>query len=195
MEDEDSNQEKKPTRTSKLSALISENENQNETSPGISINVCYSENNYETCEVVQIMIEENTTVEELINSAKYKLKNELSYNKVDEKNFDLMLFKKKIKKPNYNYPKCNPKSLVKDYAKTFFCLIESETKTETNDAINNKKNSDDKFLSSESNENFDEIKKQVEQTKKSNEKIENKDDEKINSNFSFQKCCCGCGIF
>ena len=194
MEDENSSQEQKSGRTSKLSALISENENQNENSPGISINVCYSENNWETCDIAQIMIEEKTTVEELINSALYKLKTEFSHDKIDEKNFDLMLFKKKLKKPNYNYPKCNPESLVKDYAKSYFCLVESEakakTETETKDVSKNDKVSDDKIMSIENAGNdLDDIKKQVEQKKA------DKDKENTDSNFSFKNCCCGCGIF
>ena len=35
-----------------------------------------------------------------------------------------MLFKKKTKKPNKEYPICNPESKVKDYGKILFCLVE-----------------------------------------------------------------------
>ena len=198
MEDGDSNQEQRPSRTSKISALISENENQNENSPGISVNVCYSENNWETCDIVVVVVDNNTTVEDLINSALYKLKTELLHDNIDEKKFDLMLFKKKIKKPNYNYPKCNLDSLVKDYAKSYFCLIESDSKEKIDNVIKNKESStDDKLLSLETGEAIDDIKKQVEQTdkKNKNKKEKKENNEKTDSNLSFQKCCCGCKIF
>ena len=197
MEDGDSNQEQRPSRTSKISALISENENQNENSPGISVNVCYSENNWETCDIVVVVVDNNTTVEDLINSALYKLKTELLHDNIDEKKFDLMLFKKKIKKPNYNYPKCNLDSLVKDYAKSYFCLIESDSKEKIGNVIKNKESADDKLLSLETGEAIDDIKKQVEQTdkKNKNKKEKKENNEKTDSNLSFQKCCCGCKIF
>ena len=79
----------------------------------------------------------------------HKLKNELFYENIDKKNFDLMLFKKKLQRPNTNYPKCNPDSLVKDYAKSFFCLVEKE---ETKKEENNKSAEDKAILSLETAE-------------------------------------------
>ena len=187
---EEDTEEQKPNRTSKISALI---ESENDVSPGISINVCYSENNWETCEKVEIMIEDNTTVAQLINTALYKLKNELFYENIDNKNFDLMLFKKKLQKPNYNYPKCNPDSLVKDYAKSFFCLVEKE---ETKKEENNKSAEDKGILSletaevnpSSNNSNSKDINSGKNEEKKNN-------DDNIDSYLGCNKKCVACCIF
>ena len=181
--------EQKPNRTSRISALI---ESENDVSPGIAINVCYSENNWETCEKVEIMIEDNTTVAELINTALYKLKNELFYENIDNKNFDLMLFKKKLQRPNTNYPKCNPESLVKDYAKSFFCLVENTE--EKKEESNNKKPAEDKAMlsleTSEVNQNSDS--KDI-NSGKNNVKKDNY--EKEDSYLGCNKKCVACNIF
>ena len=186
---EEDNGEQKPNRTSKISALI---ESENEVSPGISINVCYSENNWETCEKVEIMIEDKTTVAELINTALYKLKNELFYENIDKKNFDLMLFKKKLQRPNTNYPKCNPDSLVKDYAKSFFCLVEQETKKEEN----NKPAEDKAILSLETTEVNPASSNSNSKDINSGKNDENKkNDDNTDSYLGCNKKCVACNIF
>ena len=113
-------------RTSKLSAMLG---NENEGVNGLQISVFYSENNWETCEEVNLILDENTTINQLIDSAVYKFKTELFYDNIDKKQFNVMLFKKKKKVPNDEYPTCNPESKVKDYGKDNFCLVED---TESN---------------------------------------------------------------
>ena len=108
-------------RTSKLTAMISQ---EDDGFNGLQITVYYSENNWETCEEVNLVVDENTTINQLIDSAVYKFKTELFYENIDKKHFIVMLFKKKKKIPNDEYPACNPESKVKDYGKNCFCLIE-----------------------------------------------------------------------
>ena len=110
-------------RTSKLTQMI---ESENEGFNGLQITVYYSENNWETCEEVNLILDENTTINQLIDSALYKFKTELFYDNIDTKQFNVMLFKKKKKIPNDEYPLCNPESRVKDYAKDCFCLVEDK---------------------------------------------------------------------
>ena len=110
-------------RTSKLTQMI---ESENDGFNGLQITVYYSENNWETCEEVNLILDENTTINQLIDSALYKFKTELFYDNIDTKQFNVMLFKKKKKIPNDEYPLCNPESKVKDYAKDCFCLVEDK---------------------------------------------------------------------
>ena len=113
-------------RSSKLSAMLGkEKENFN----GLQVTVYYSENNWETCEEVNLILDENTTINQLIDSAVYKFKTDLFYDNIDKKQFNVMLFKKKKKVPNDEYPSCNPESKVIDYGKDNFCLVED---TESN---------------------------------------------------------------
>ena len=113
-------------RTSKLSAMLG---NENEGVNGLQISVFYSENNWETCEEINLILDENTTINQLIDSAVYKFKTELFYDNIDKKQFNVMLFKKKKKLPNDEYPTCNPESKFKDYGIDNFCLVED---TESN---------------------------------------------------------------
>jgi hypothetical protein len=113
-------EEEKQKPKSKIGALLSNTQKMNSS----QINVYYSQNDWKTSEIVEIIVEENTTVLQLIDSVIYKLKTEFHYDDIDEKDYDLMLLKKKTKKPNYDYPKCNPESLVLDYDKSNFCLVE-----------------------------------------------------------------------
>jgi hypothetical protein len=108
-------------RTSKLTAMISQ---EDDGFNGLQITVYYSENNWETCEEVNLVVDENTTINQLIDSAVYKFKTELFYENIDKKHFIVMLFKKKKKIPNDEYPACNPESKVKNYGKNYFCLVE-----------------------------------------------------------------------
>ena len=114
-------------RTSKLTAMIAQ---EHDGFNGLQITVYYSENNWETCEEVNLVLDENTTINQLIDSAIYKFKTELSYNNIDKKHFNVMLFKKKKKIPNDEYPACNPESQVKNYGKDCFCLVEDPNATE-----------------------------------------------------------------
>lgn len=87
-------EDKEVKRTSKLTSLIAaENEGLN----GLQITVYYSENNWETCEEVNLILDDSTTINQLIDSAVYKFKKELFYDNIDKKQFNVMLFKKKKK--------------------------------------------------------------------------------------------------
>ena len=110
-----------PKRISKLSSLL---EKESEDNNGIQITVYYSENNWETCDEINLILDETATINQLIDSSIYKFKSELFFDNIDKKQFKVMLFKKKIKRPNEEYPICNPESKVKDYGKTHFCLVE-----------------------------------------------------------------------
>ena len=110
-----------PKRISKLSSLL---EKESEDNNGIQITVYYSENNWETCDEINLILDEAATINQLIDSSIYKFKSELFFDNIDKKQFKVMLFKKKIKRPNEEYPICNPESKVKDYGKTHFCLVE-----------------------------------------------------------------------
>jgi len=173
-------------RTSKLTAMIgSENDDFN----GLQVSVYYSENNWETCEEVNLILDENTTINQLIDSAIYKFKNELFYDNIDKKQFNVMLFKKKKKVPNEEYPACNPESRVKDYGKDHFCLVEDTER---------KKNEEKK------EEKIEEVKQEdnKDNDKNNNNKKTNKDDtiddqeEEINN--MYKTCspkCTSCLIF
>ena len=118
----ENNEEKERKTGSKLGAMLSNTQEMNNS----QVNVYYSQNDWKTSEIVQIIVEENTTVLQLIDSVVFKLKTEFYYDDIDEKNYILMILKKKTKKPNYDYPKCNPESFVLDYDKSNFCLVEKE---------------------------------------------------------------------
>lgn len=143
-------------RISKLSGLIPKD---NVVENGMSINVYFSKNEWETCEEINLVTDENITVLQLIDSAVYKFKEDFFIDDIDSKRFNLMLFKKKVRKPNYDYPICNPDSLIKDYHKAHFCLVEE---------VEQKKKNEDKTknLTIENNINISENKK-VEQSKNS----------------------------
>ena len=132
-------EDKEVKRTSKLSSLIGfESTNFN----GMQITVYYSDNNWETCEEIDLILDDNTTINQLIDAAIYKFKTELFYDDIDKKQFNVMLFKKKIKKPNDEYPICNPESLVKNYGKTHFCLVEDINTTKKEEIIKENENKD-----------------------------------------------------
>ena len=122
MAQEENSQEGEVKRTSKLTAMIQHEE---EGFNGLQVSVYYSENNWETSEEINLVLDENTTINQLIDSAVYKFKTELFYDNIDNKQFNVMLFKKKKKVPNDEYPICNPESKVKDYGKDHFCLVEN----------------------------------------------------------------------
>ena len=178
-------------RTSKLSALIS---SENDGANGMQVNVFYSENNWETCEEINLILDENTTINQLIDSAIYKFKTELFYDNIDKKQFNVKLFKKKKKIPNDEYPICNPESKVKDYGKDNFCLVEdvNAKKEEIKQEIKEEKKEISKSV-----ENLE-----VEQVKKNNDKNinqgeadEDKEEEIENKYKSCSPKCVSCEVF
>ena len=110
-------------KKSKLSSLIAQAKE--EESNKLQIIVHYSENNWQTNEEIHLILDENITINKLINLAKEKLTNKENINK---KKFNVRIFKKKKKIPNEEYPVCNMESLVKDYGKSHFCLVTEENK-------------------------------------------------------------------
>ena len=79
--------------SSKIGALLSNSQEMNNS----EVKVYYSQNNWETSEGVEVMIDDKTTVLQLIDSVIYKLKTEFYYDDIDEKNYILMILKKKLK--------------------------------------------------------------------------------------------------
>ena len=84
-------EDKEMKRTNTLTSLIAaENEGLN----GLQITVYYSENNWETCEEVNLILDDSTTINQLIDSAVYKFKTELFYDNIDKKQFNGLLISK-----------------------------------------------------------------------------------------------------
>ena len=167
-------------RISKLSSLIG---NESEENNGIQISVYYSENNWETCDEINLILDETTTINQLIDSSIYKFKTELSFDNIDKKQFKVMLFKKKTKKPNEEYPICNPESKVKDYGKTHFCLVED---------INTKNDQPKEIIENKTN-NFN-INNNVNNEKNININ-EKKEDNEIKGYKTCKDKCLGCYIY
>ena len=184
---EEENQEVK--RTSKLTSLIgSENEGMN----GLQVSVYYSENNWETCEEVNLILDENTTINQLIDSSIYKFKTELFFDNIDKKQFNVRIFKKKKKVPNEEYPICNPESKVKDYGKIHFCLVEDINAE--NEEIKEKEKTEKKSENIISGDNTKEKGSDLNINNEKNEK-EKKDDQ---TNQNYKTCkdrCFACDIF
>lgn len=111
-------------KTSKLSSLISQAKQE---ANKLQIIVHYSENNWETNEEINLILDENTTISQLIEETKAKLTKKQN---IDKKVFIVRIFKKKKKIPNTEYPICNPNSNVKDFGKSHFCLVENENEEE-----------------------------------------------------------------
>ena len=182
MEKDENNGEGEVKRTSKLTAMIA---SENDGANGLQINVFYSENNWETCEEINLILDENTTINQLIDSAIYKFKTELFYDNIDKKQFNVMLFKKKKKIPNDEYPVCNPESKVKNYGKDSFCLVED---------INAKK--EEKQQDKENKTENQEIKKI--KTPTGNKSVETSEEDKEEINNMYKTCspkCVSCKIF
>jgi hypothetical protein len=183
---QEENPEGEVKRTSKLTAMIgSENDDFN----GLQVSVYYSENNWETCEEVNLILDENTTINQLIDSAIYKFKNELFYDNIDKKQFNVMLFKKKKKVPNEEYPACNPESRVKDYGKDNFCLVEDTERKK------NEEKKEEKIEEVKQEENKDNDKSN--DNKKTN-KDDTIDDQEEEINNMYKTCspkCTSCLIF
>ena len=179
-------EDKEVKRTSKLTSLI---ESENQAINGLQVSVYYSENNWETCEEVNLILDENTTINQLIDSSIYKFKTELFYDNIDKKQFNVMLFKKKKKVPNDEYPICNPESKVNDYGKTHFCLVEDPNTKKEEIKGNNQDESKNKKLNNEANDNNDKI-----VNKNNDGKNEEKEEQ---ANIENKKCtpkCISCEI-
>ena len=113
-------EEKEVNKKSKLSALIAQAK---EEINGIQITVHYSEDKWKTNEEINLILDEETTINKLVDLAKEKLCDK--YN-IKDKKFFVRIFKKKKKIPNEEYPICNFDSKVKDYGKSHFCLVDEE---------------------------------------------------------------------
>ena len=184
---EEENQEVK--RTSKLTSLIgSENEGMN----GLQVSVYYSENNWETCEEVNLILDENTTINQLIDSSIYKFKTELFFDNIDKKQFNVRIFKKKKKVPNEEYPICNPESKVKDYGKIHFCLVEDINAE--NEEIKEKEKTEKKSENIISIDNTKEKGSDLNINNEKNEK-EKKDDQTSQNYKTCKDRCFACDIF
>ena len=181
------NQEVK--RTSKLSSLIaSENEGIN----GLQVSVYYSENNWETCEEINLILDENTTINQLIDSSIYKFKTELFFDNIDKKQFNVRLFKKKKKVPNDEYPICNPESKVKDYGKIHFCLVEDIN------AENGEKKEEEKPENKPENKSSGDNTKEKETDLNINNEKDGKEKKDEQTSQNYKTCkdrCFACGIF
>ena len=110
-------------KVSKLSSLIGQAQ---ENIEGMQIFVHYSENNWETSEEINLVLDQNTTIGQLVEISINKFKKELYYDNITKKKFNVRIFKKKKKIPNLEYPICNPNSKIGELGKTHFCLVEQE---------------------------------------------------------------------
>lgn len=141
---------------SKLSSLIKVKEEGPVDTP---VNIYYSKDNWVTNESIVLCIDENTTISQLIDLSICHLPSLGNANFDKTQNFYMMLFKKKKQIPKYDYPICNPDSLIKDFDKYNFCLMErkvedNKTNENKNDTSNTKDDDKKKDNKSE-NENKD----------------------------------------
>ena len=176
-ESEPIEEKEKQKSKSKLGALLSNNQEMNNS----QVCVYYSQNDWKTSEIVEIIVEQKTTVLQLIDSVLLKLKTEFYYDDIDDNNYNLMILKKKTKKPNYDYPICNPESLVLDYAKSNFCLVEKQKPNDVNNNVNEENNIN--VVNNDPNPNI-ENKHEEENEKKNLENNEIKKEEKKDQNTS-----------
>ncbi len=157
-------------KVSKLSSLI--NQAKEEVNK-LQITVHYSENNWETNEEINLILDENTTINQLIEATKEKLTNKENIN---NKIFNVRIFKKKKKIPNFEYPICNPNSKVKDFAKSHFCLVENKKEGEKSEENNIAKENQNKLENENGNKQ--------ENIKKNNNSIEKTNNTPSNTNSS-----------
>ena len=182
-------------KVSKLSSLI--NQAKEEVNK-LQITVHYSENNWETNEEINLILDENTTINQLIEATKEKLTNKENIN---NKIFNVRIFKKKKKIPNNEYPVCNLESKVKDYGKSHFCLVEDKQTSEPNqkeeekaeekkeepkeEKVEEKKEEIKQEESKEENkqeEPKEEKKEEIKQEEKKEEKVNNQPQQKVKDN-------------
>ena len=188
-------------RISKLTSLIGQSQ---DNLDGLQIYVHYSENNWETSEEINLILNKNTTISQLIETSINKFKTELFYDNIDKKKFNVRVFKKKKKIPNMEYPVCNPGSKIGDYGKTHFCLVEEEEenkRNDTNEEIVLEKKGEVNNIINDSNQNKQkETKNDINQnnisseTKETNEK-EQKTENTSSNNKNNKTSCRPCLIF
>ena len=162
---EENSEEKK---TSKISNMIDQSTS---NSMGSQYIVHYSENNWETNEEINIILNDNATINQLIEEAVKKFKNELFYDNINKKNLIVRIFKKKKKIPNFEYPICNLNSKVKDFAKSHFCLVENKKEGEENKKEKEKDNIEENININKESENGnmqDNNKKNIKSIEKTN---------------------------
>ena len=166
-------------KVSKLSSLI--NQAKEEVNK-LQIIVHYSENNWETNEEINLILDENTTINQLIEATKEKLTNKENIN---NKIFNVRIFKKKKKIPNNEYPVCNLESKVKDYGKSHFCLVEDKRTSEPNQKEEEK--AEEKKEEIKQEEPKEEKKEEIKQEEKKEEPKEEKKEEKKEENKQEEK--------
>ena len=124
------NQEEEKKK-SKLSAMIGQSQRIDNSS---QYTVHYSENNWQTIEEVNLILDENATIKELMDAAVKKFKTEHFYDDIDKKQLIVKIFKKKKKIPNDEYPVCSLTTKVNGFGKSHFCLVDiKEEKNEENE--------------------------------------------------------------
>ena len=153
-------------KISKLSSLISQAK---EEVNRLQIIVHYSDNNWETNEEINLILDENTTISQLIEATKEKLTNKEN---IDKKIFNVRIFKKKKKIPNNEYPICNLESKVKDYGKSHFCLVEDKP----SEPVKKDEEKDIEKKEEQNEEKKEEKKEEIKQEEKKEE--EKKEEEK-----------------
>ena len=158
-------------KVSKLSSLI--NQAKEEVNK-LQITVHYSENNWETNEEINLILDENTTINQLIEATKEKLTNKENIN---NKIFNVRIFKKKKKIPNNEYPVCNLESKVKDYGKSHFCLVEDK---QTSEPIQKEEEKAEEKKEEPKEEKAEEKKEEIkqEESKEENKQEEPKEEKK-----------------
>ena len=158
-------------KVSKLSSLI--NQAKEEVNK-LQITVHYSENNWETNEEINLILDENTTINQLIDATKEKLTNKENIN---NKIFNVRIFKKKKKIPNNEYPVCNLESKVKDYGKSHFCLVEDK---QTSEPIQKEEEKAEEKKEEPKEEKVEEKKEEIkqEESKEENKQEEPKEEKK-----------------
>ena len=162
-------------KTSKLSSLISQAKQE---ANKLQIIVHYSENNWETNEEINLILDENTTISQLIEETKAKLTNKQN---IDKKVFIVRIFKKKKKIPNNEYPVCNLESKVKDYGKSHFCLVEEKSSEPSKNEEEKEEEKKEEKIEEKIEEKKEDNNKKTE-IKKENEKTNNQSNVKDNNN-------------
>ena len=162
-------------KTSKLSSLISQAKQE---ANKLQIIVHYSENNWETNEEINLILDENTTISQLIEETKAKLTNKQN---IDKKVFIVRIFKKKKKIPNNEYPVCNLESKVKDYGKSHFCLVEEKSSEPSKNEEEKEEEKKEEKIEEKIEEKKEDNNKKTE-IKEENEKTNNQSNVKDNNN-------------
>ena len=84
----------------------------------------YVYDNNDVYTIANLILDAETTISQLKEISIEKFKNDFFFDDIENKDLVVMLFKKKTKKPNYDYPVCDPESLIQDFSKTNFCIVE-----------------------------------------------------------------------